>query len=148
VHASVGSETSGRSGQHMIEVRTLMASDTFPEGFSTGYERMPVMKSWVWVAEEDGDTAGVLMAAPMHGLVYMMRLCIRPGAPRATAVRLLRTCMRDCEKRGFKGYWMHVDPTGEEVNRKMIPIVRRAGGVQLHVPQVLLAGSISAAARF
>jgi hypothetical protein len=131
----------------MIEVRTLLASDQFPEGFSTGFEQMPVMKSWVWVAEEDGDPAGVLMAAPMHGLIYLMRICVHQGAPPETAFRLLRACMRDCWHRGFRGFFMHIDPTGT-VDRKMIPLVKRAKGVQMLIPQVMLVGSIEAAARF
>jgi hypothetical protein len=132
----------------MIEVRTLLASDPFPEGFQTGYEHMPVMKSWVWVAEEDGDTAGVLMAAPMHGLIYLMRICIHEGAPPVTAFRLLRACMRDSAQRGFRGFFMHVDPTGTEAQRKLIPLVKRAKGVQMMIPQIMLVGSLEAAARF
>jgi len=130
-----------------MTVRTLRACDDFPEGFNTGYEKMPVMKNWVWVAESEGEVAGILMAAPMHGLVYLMRLCIRDGAEKTTAFLMLRTFMRETAKRGFKGYWMHIDPTGE-VDRKMIPLVKRAKGFQLMIPQVLLTGSIEAAARF
>ena len=105
------------------------------------------MKNWVWIAEKGGETAGVLLAAPMHGLVYIMRLCVREGAPLFTAAMLLRGFMRDTEKRGFKGYWMHVDPT-KELDRRMIPLVKRARGFQLPIPQVMLVGSIETAARF
>lgn len=128
-------------------VRTLKETDPFPEGFATGYEAMPVMKAWVWVAEKDGEVFGVLMGAPMHGLVYLMRLCIRDGAASATAFLLLRAFMRETTKRGFKGYVMHIDPTGA-VDRKMIPLVKRAGGVQLTLPQTMLVGSTGVAARF
>jgi len=132
----------------MIEVRTLRACDPFPEGFATGYERMPVMKNWVWVAEEDGEIAGLLMAAPMHGLIYLMIFRVRDGAPRTTAFRLLRGCMRESLKRGFNGFFLHVDPTDTEVQRKLIPLVRRAKGIQMLIPQVMLVGSTAQAARF
>ncbi len=129
-----------------MKVRTLRSSDSFPEGFATGYEQMPVMKNWVWVAEEGDEACGVLMGAPMHGLVYLMRLCVRDNAPKTVAFLLLRTFMRDTLKRGFRGYWVHVDPT--EMDRKMIPLVKRAGGFQLLTPQTMLVGSLERAARF
>ena len=132
----------------MIEVRTLLASDQFPEGFNTGYENMPVMKSWVWVAEQDGEPAGVLLAAPMHGLIYLMRVCVHEQAPPETTFRLLRACMRDSLARGFKGFFLHVDPTGTEAQRKLIPLVKRANGVQMMIPQIMLVGSLEKAARF
>jgi hypothetical protein len=77
----------------------------------------------------------------------LMRLCVRDGAPAITVFSLLRKFMRDCVKRGYNGYIMHIDPT-EEKMRKMIPICRRAGGVQLHTPQVLLAGKTATAGQF
>jgi hypothetical protein len=130
-----------------MNVRTLRACDAFPEGLNTGFEQMPVMKSWCWVAEEDNEVAGLLLAAPMHGLVYIMRLCIREGAPPATAFLLLRGFLRDTAERGFKGFLMHIDPTGA-VDRKMIPLVKRAKGIQILIPQVMLVGSIEQARKF
>ena len=130
-----------------MNVRTLLASETFPEGFNSGFEKMPIMKNWVWIAEEDGEVAAVLLGAPMHGLAYLMRLCVRDGAPESTAFRLLRRVMRDCSQRGYKGYLFHIDPTIETM-RRLIPMCKRAGGVQLHMPQVLLAGKTAAAGQF
>lgn len=140
--------TCGSGGGDLI-VRTLMASDSFPEGFETGYEKMPVMKSWCWVAEENGDAAGVLLAAPMHGIAYLMVIRVHPKAPNMTLLLLLRQCMRDCVKRGFKGFCLHIAPTAEdgENMRKMIPLVRRSGGVQVLQPHVFLVGSTEKAAR-
>lgn len=130
-----------------MNVRTLMASDDFPEGFSTGYEQMPVMKSWVWVAEEDNEVVGVLLAAPMHGLVYLMRICIHDGAKPTTAFLLLRTCMRDAVKRGFKGFFMHINPT-EKIGTRMMKLVKRAKGIAMPAPNMMLVGSTETAARF
>lgn len=125
-----------------------MASDQFPVGFDTGYETMPVMKSWVWVAEENQETAGVLLAAPMHGIVYLMVLRVRERAPASTLFLMLRKCMRDCLARGFTGFCLHIDPTGDEAMRKIIPLCKRAGGVQMLQPHVFLVGSVERAARF
>jgi hypothetical protein len=130
-----------------MNVRTLRADETFPVGFETGFEEMPVMKNWVWIAEEDGEVAGVLIGAPMHGIVYVLRLCTRAGAPGSTAFLLLRHFMRDCAARGIKGYILHIDPTLETM-RRLIPLCKRAGGVQLNMPQIMLAGKTAPAAQF
>lgn len=128
----------------MIRARTLRDGEGIPEGFSTGYENMPIMRDWIWIAEDKGPV-GVLLAAPCHGLVYMMRLCTKEDANSAIAVVLLRACMKDCNKRGFRGYFFHVD-TSKGSERAMISICRKAGGVQLTVPQILLVGPIDRAA--
>lgn len=129
----------------MISVRTLREGEPIPEGFNTGFENMPVMREWAWIAESDCPV-GVLLAAPCHGLVYMMRICIKEGSNPAVAVVLIRACMKDCEKRGFKGYFFHVT-TMTEVERTLIPIVRKAGGVQIPLPQLMLVGPIDKAVR-
>jgi len=130
----------------MIRVRTLEKGEKLPEGFATGFEAMPVMEDWAWIAE-DGGPVGVILAAPCHGLVYMMRVCVKAGANRAAAAILIRACMRDCDKRGMKGYFFHVS-TMSQVERDLIPICRKAGAVQIPIPQVLLVGAVDRAARF
>jgi hypothetical protein len=130
----------------MIRVRTLTKGEALPPGFHTGYELMPIMEDWAWIAE-NGEPVGVLLAAPCHGLVYMMRVCVKEGANPATAAILIRACMRDCEKRGVKGYFFHVS-TLSQVERDLIPICRKAGAVQVPIPQVLLVGAVDRAARF
>lgn len=128
-----------------MKTRTLQEGERMPEGFNTGYENMPLMPDWVWIAE-NGEPVGVLLAAPCHGLVYMMRLCMKEGTNPAVAARLIRACMKDCESRGFRGYFFHVS-TMSEVERQLVPIVKKAGGVQIPLPQVMLVGSIERAAK-
>ena len=118
-----------------------------PEGFYTGFEKMPLQEDWVWVAERDGAPQGVLMAAPCHGLIYMMRLCVKEGAPAITAFRLLRACMRDTKARGFKGFFMHIDPTSEK-DIKVWPACKKSGALALPLPQQMIVGSIEKAARY
>jgi hypothetical protein len=132
----------------MTSVRTLRPGESMPDGFETGFENMPILSNWVWVSEEEEEFTGILMCGPCHGLVYFMRLCIKPGASKMTALLLLRGMLKDCTKRGYRGFFMHVDPTGEEVNRQLIPLCKRAGGFQINRPQVMLTGSVQRAARF
>jgi hypothetical protein len=128
----------------MITTRTLREGEAMPEGFSTGYEKMPIMRDWVWIAE-DGEPLGVLLAAPCHGLVYMMRLCVKDHNP-MTAALMVRSCMKDCDKRGFRGYFFHVS-TMSEAERALIPICRQVGAVQVPLPQVLIVGPIDRVAK-
>jgi hypothetical protein len=129
----------------VIRVRNLREGEAMPEGFHTGYEHMPVMRDWVWLAEGE-ETLAILLAAPCHGLVYFMRLCVKKGAGRATATILIRACMKECDRRGFKGYFFHVSGASQ-VERSLIPIVRKAGGVQITQPQMMLAGPIDEAVK-
>jgi len=115
-----------------------------PQHLGTGFESMPVMKSFCWVAETEGRIVGMLLAAPCHGLIYIARVRVEETAPPITALLLFKNCLRDCKQMGFLGYWAHIDPTRES-ERAMIPICRRAKGLQLVLPQVPLAGSIDAA---
>jgi hypothetical protein len=118
-----------------------------PQHLGTGFENMPVMKSFCWVAEYNGSVVGMLMAAPCHGLLYIARLRIEDGAPRATALLLFRKMMRDAKERGLLGYFTHIDPSRES-ERAMIPICRKAKGLQINLMQIPLAGSVEEAARF
>jgi|SRR5215469_15200874 len=131
----------------MIEVRTLREGEPFPQHLETGFEHMPVINRFCWVAELGKEIIGILMAAPCHGLVYFVRMRVPDESPSITAALLFRTAIRDLEKLGFKGYFTHVDPT-RPAERAMIPICRKAGGLQVVTPQVPLVGSIEKAARF
>jgi hypothetical protein len=129
----------------MLTFRVLRSSDPFPDTLNTGYEKMPVMKNWVWVAEESDETVGILLAAPMHGLVYLMVVRTK-GDDGAIFLGLLRQCFKDCIERGFKAFWMHVDPT--KVESRFIKIVRRMGGTQHVDPQTMLSCELGLAARY
>jgi len=135
------------SGAGGMKIRTLREDETFPQHLGTGFESMPVMKSYCWIAEHEGRIVGILMAAPCHGLVYIVRLRVEEMAPTITAALLFRNFIRDVKQMGFVGYFTHVDPSRES-ERSMIPICRKAKGLQIAMMQIPLAGSIQEAARF
>lgn len=130
-----------------IKVRTLAAGEAMPQHLGTGFEKMAVMNDFVWVAELDGKIIGILMAAPCHGCIFFVRLRAETSAPPMTVPLLFRTCVRECHERGFKGYFTYVDP-GRVVERRFIPICRKAGGIQIESVQVGLVGNLEQAARF
>jgi hypothetical protein len=131
----------------MVTVRTLREDEPFPQHLGTGFEAMPVMKSFCWVAEHEGRIVGMLMAAPCHGLAFFVRLRVDKGAPISVTSILFRKCIKDCEKRGLKGYFTFIDPS-LDLERRMISICHRAKGFQIPSMQVGLVGRIEDAARF
>jgi hypothetical protein len=130
-----------------MKIRNLKPGEAMPAGMNTGYENMPLQIDWVWFAEEGDTPLGVVLAAPCHGLVYVMRLCVKDGANPHTALALLRACMKDAQNRGFRGFFFHVDPT-VEIDRHVLVICRKVGVKPLTVPQVLLVGSVEQARRY
>jgi hypothetical protein len=125
----------------MITVRNLREGESLPPHFKTGYEKMPVMQEWVWLAEDEGVPVGALLAAPAHGVIFLMRI-YTVDVVNTPAVRgLLRSCFVDCDKRGFKGFLFHVNP-GNEVERQFIPLVEKWGGFQHQEIQAGLVGPL------
>lgn len=118
-----------------------------PQHLDTGFEKLPVMNEFVWVAEKNGKMTGILMVAPCHGIIFIVRLRTEFGAPPTTVHHLFRQCMRDCLERGYKGYFTYVDPS-REAERKFISICQRAGGMLIEPLQVGLVGNLEQAARF
>lgn len=131
----------------LITVRTLGPKEAMPQHLDTGFERMEVMNEFVWIAEQAGKIIGILMAAPCHGLIFFVRLRTEKGAPAMAVHLLFRKCINDCKQRGFKGYFVYVDPN-IEAERRLIPICRRAGGIQMTSVQVGLVGNLAEAARY
>jgi hypothetical protein len=107
---------------------------------------MPVMNSFCWVAERGGRIVGILMAAPCHGLIFLVRMSIEDSAPKATALLLFRAWIKDSLAMGFKAYFTYINPQGE-VERSMIPMCERGGGFQIQEGHIPLAGSLEKAAR-
>lgn len=131
----------------MIHCRTLAEGEQFPQHLNTGFEDMPVMNSFCWVAETGQRIVGALLAAPCHGLIFIVRLKIEEYAPAITASLLLRSLMRDSERMGFKGFFTFIDPS-RETERVLLGICRKAGGKQLENLQVPLVGALNVAARY
>lgn len=118
-----------------------------PQHLGTGYEQMPVMNDYAWIAEENGKVTGILLGSPCHGLVFIVRVCAAPGASPMTVQLLFRKFVQDCASRGLRGYFTFVDPM-RDAERKFIPICHKAGGMQIQALQVGLVGSIEKAVRY
>jgi hypothetical protein len=131
-----------------ITVRNLRDGEALPQGLHTGFEELQVMPLWCWIAEQDSEVLGVLMGAPCHGLVYLLRLCVKPECKtKIVPLLLLRAFLRDCFARGFKAYFTHLDPT-RELEGRLLGLCREAQGVQVTVPQVAVVGFLHDAGRY
>ena len=122
-------------------IRTLREEEPMPQHLGTGFEAMQIDRDWAWLAESDGKIVGILLAGSCHGLIYLMRVCTVKGCSPMVIRKLIEKVRSDCEARGFKGYFFHVDPT-MPTDRKLLGVCRRYGGIQLTVPQVMLVGSL------
>jgi len=124
-----------------VTVRHLILNEALPDGLRTGYEKGACDPSWIWLAESNGAAVGILVTAPAHVLVILMRMVILDGAPTITAYKLLAQGFREMKERGYKGYVMWVNPT-QEREQRILRLVAAAGGGQSDVPQILCYGKI------
>jgi len=125
----------------MIEVRNLQADEAFPSFMDDWMKKSTTMREWVWVAKDDGNPVGVVVGAPVHGLVYLARIRTSEGAPSTTVLALMRKCFADCKERGFFGFFTQLNPTLREES-KLIGVIRSTGGKQLEDPLVMVAGGL------
>lgn len=131
----------------MIVYRNMAPQDRWGDVLAnTGFEHGRIEPQWVWVAMGNQKPLAVILACPMHSLVYLMVVRAHVPFGKRVLLGLFRKCIRDCRNRGFKAFWMHLDP--EKPERRFIKIVRRMGGKQHIDPQIMLSCELGLAARY
>jgi hypothetical protein len=123
----------------------MLVSD-IPEALREGenWELLTLDPEWVWLAHgQDGKIVGVLIAAPCHGLVFIWRVKMLPGAPHWALGRLFRQFIRDLRKRGCMGYLTFLDLTNRPAERALARIAFRAGAM-FTTASTLVYGSVNA----
>lgn len=129
------------------QVRNIEDGDALPESLYTGFEAMPMDSDWAWIAVKKATINGILIAAPCHGIAFIARLVVRKNAPFETLPLLLRKFFRDAKDRGFSGFMTYLDPTRKEESA-LLGLVRKAGGQQITLPQVLVSASFKTLERW
>ena len=118
---------------------------SIPDALKEG-ENWPLLDldpDWVWVSYDgSGRVVGMLIAAPCHGLAFLWRIKILPGAPRWTLGSLLRRFFRDMRKRGVLGYIAFLDANRPE-EQALLRIAFKAGGMYV-TATTLVCGSVNA----
>lgn len=123
-------------------VRNLKPDDVLPDLLKTGFELAKTCAhEWIWVVERDGKIVCLLVTAPAHVMVILLRLLSTPEAEGTDVRALLLHTFREIKERGYKGYSTWLDPTKEPENA-FIGIIRAIGGVQLMNPQVACCGAL------
>lgn len=122
----------------MITIRNYIPGEPLPAALATGYEGGQCDPRWIWIAALDDAPVAVLVAAPAHVTVILMRLIVLPAASAAIAP-LLRHALDECNARGYLTYVTWVDPS-RPVEASLLRIVRASGGMQIARPQVACVG--------
>lgn len=123
-------------------VRSLDKDDSLPP-FNHGLPDTPLtQKDWIWVAfrEKDNKPLGLIAAAPLHGIVLLVRIYAIEEAPKAIAVGMLRKVLADSSARGYTRYALHLDLSLDNEAR-LARIVLKSGGSEIS-KQTLFHGPI------
>lgn len=105
--------------------RNLRADEKLPSRFDNGFADFKLDPQWVWVAEYGGQLVGIAVAAPTHGIAFLLRLIAAPYAPKSTTLKLLRQMLGDVRARGFKVVMTFL--SGEPTELKLARIAAKAG---------------------
>jgi len=125
-----------------MKVRHLRPGEDWPDTIFMGFEGPNLDREWTWVVEEDSVVQGGLLACPMHGVIFLMRLATVVGAPRLAIRSLLDAALQDSKAKGMVGYTTMIDPTTIE-GRKLNKLIKRTGGLQWPRPVVLAFGALA-----
>lgn len=126
-----------------VEVRALSSVADIPAEASLGFKRID--PEWCWEARRDDKIVSLLLASPCHGMVMLARIWSSDRG--ATLVSLLRRALRDCEDRGFSGWFCYLDSTNA-AERKLLKIAMRSGALVHLNPSRVVGGSIVEALRW
>lgn len=80
---------------------------------------------WVWIVEHEGTVEAILITAPMHGVLFLLRIAATKNAPRAWMVVMLRRVLREAKERGLLAVMTYLTATKEEL--KLVRLATREG---------------------
>lgn len=110
-----------------MNVRNLILGEELPPELVTGYERGECDPSWIWVVDYNGKPCGILVTAPAHIAVILMRLVMAEGAPPMAAGALLSQAFAEMRNRGYFGYILWLGET-QSVEKQILHLVEATGG--------------------
>lgn len=122
-------------------VRTLRKGEQLPEGLRTGYEGVKCDPDWIFLVERDGKPVSVLVAAPVHIVVLLVRLVSSPQAGVNDVRSLLLYFVQCVKERGYSGYITYLGLHLQQ-ERTLAEIIKATGGTQIEEPQYLCLGTV------
>jgi hypothetical protein len=116
-----------------------------PEGLKEGesWHLLSLDPNWVWLAKDEDEIVGILIAAPCHGLAFIWRIKMLPEASPMALLRLLRGFIRDIQKRGYLGYMALLNVAERKEEQALARIAFRAGAMFTTATTVVY-GSVNA----
>jgi hypothetical protein len=119
----------------------LLKDEVLPEGLRTGFDVGPACDpQWIFVLERDGAPVVLLVAAPAHVMVVLLRLVACGDANVGDVRHLLLGAFKMMKERGYLGYVTWVDPT-RAIEQALLTLIRHSGGTQMTMPQVSCCGA-------
>jgi hypothetical protein len=110
-------------------VRHLYETEPIPQ-FGHGIPDSPLaQRDWVWVAYDysTDKPIAILVAAPMQGIAYLMRLYAIETVTKSPLPGLLRKSLADISNRGYTRFAVSLSMDREE-ERKLARLIEKAGG--------------------
>lgn len=106
-----------------------------------GFQVWDIDPKWQWVAVHNGRVVAQLLTAPMHGVLYLMRLTALPEAPKMWAVKLFRQMLREGRELGMIGYMVMLEDS-TPAQLQLMRIVQRHAGYLEPFTGVIAAGRL------
>lgn len=106
--------------------RLLRIGEPLPVGL--GIEFPSIDPVWTWVVDGVNGIEGCLIAAPGPGIAILLKISTLPSSSPTVHVRLLRKCLTDIAKRGYRAFMVCLD-TSRPMEAKLARIAIKAGGL-------------------
>lgn len=107
----------------------------------TGMEAYPnIDQDWVWLFKRQGRVVASLFAAPVHGVVFLLRLNTK-GARPSDLRSLLRQALKSMQDRGYSMFFTMLDATRVE-ELKLARICERYGCQLVPYSGIIAVGKI------
>lgn len=110
-----------------MKVRNLILGEELPPELVTGYEKGQCDPDWIWVIDYNGKPVGILVTAPAHVAVILLRLVMAEGAPPTAAGILLAEAFKEMRARSYSGYILWLGETNS-VETQILHLVEATGG--------------------
>src|SRR5690349_5986125 len=124
-----------------MSVRTMCQGERLPEGLRTGYEGGRCDPNWIFLVERDGKPVSILVAAPVHIVVLLVRMVSTPEAHVNDIRSLLVYFVKTVKERGYSGYITYLGLHLQQ-EKALADIIKAAGGTQIEEPQFLCVGTV------
>jgi hypothetical protein len=129
-------------GKKHERARLMRSGEVIPPSLEAGFDILNQLDpDWVWVLDVDGTIKGILVASPCHGAAMIWRIVVAPGSSQAALLRLLRAFLRDCRKRGLRGYLTFIS-LSREPEKRLAAILEHSGGRIFAKDMIMIASPI------